>query len=127
MSYVRNIVALLFVVALIAVLTFLWVNRDGDPRERKELSWKDARSHVGDRVKACGPVAGVGRDEDDTFINVGFDFPDKRRLTIIVWDQPKFRAPNVGDVACATGKVTRHTGVPEIDVEDLDNLEIRAG
>lgn len=127
MSWVRNLVVLLFVVPLVAVLVFLWVDRDPDRGPRHEVSWKEARTHVGKKVRACGPVAGIGRDEDDTFINLGFDYPDKRRLTIVVWDHPGFRAPHAGDTACATGKVTRHRGAAEIEVSDLDNLEVRVG
>lgn len=84
------------------------------------LSWSNALDHVGDQGEVCGPVAGMGRSKDDTFINLGKDYPDPGRFTIVVWDDADFRPPREPDGlrACASGKISMYDGVAQIEVED---------
>jgi hypothetical protein len=92
-------------------------------------SWDNAGGRVGDEVRVCGPVEGVGRDEDDTFINLGKDYPDPDRFTIVIWDQADFRAPATSDTlhACVSGIVSEYDGVPQIEVQDGAKVDFSDG
>ena len=65
----------------------------------------------------------VGTDANDTFINVGRDYPDDDRFTIVLWDVGKTRLKkHEGDDVCATGEVTSYQGVPEMEFRSDDEL-----
>ena len=62
-----------------------------------------------------------------TFMNLGRDYPNPRRLTVLVWggDRANFpRAPErmfrAGSLICAQGRVTLYRGVAEIEVSLWD-------
>lgn len=83
---------------------------------------------VGSVATVRGPVAGTSYRPDvsgaPTFINLGKDFPDASRFTVIVWgearskfaDPPESLYSDVG--LCVRGRVADYRGVPEIEVRD---------
>jgi hypothetical protein len=91
------------------------------------VTWKTARQSVGDvvRVKARVVTSFYARSSRGrpTFVNLGYDHPDARRLTLVIWgaDRVNFpRAPErmfpAGTMVCAQGMVSTYRGVPEIEI-----------
>jgi hypothetical protein len=72
----------------------------------------------------CGPVKGVGHDGNDTFINVGFNYPDKERFTIVVWDLSLDVRRDVIE-ACGEGEISRYKGSTQVEVWDMDHLVLK--
>lgn len=89
------------------------------------VSWKNARQHVGRVVTVKGPVAGTyfatSSNGQPTFLNVGVDYPDNRRFTIVIWgsDRSRFGTPErrySGRTVCVRGVVEMYNGAPEIEL-----------
>ncbi len=59
-----------------------------------------------------------------TFLNVGKDYPDPGRFTVLIWgeDRANFSTPPedayAGVTICVTGSVQTYEGVPEVVVHD---------
>lgn len=87
------------------------------------VSWEQAEDFAGTSQRVCGPVAAVGRSDDDVFVNVGFDYPDPDRFTIVVWDVGSIDPIFPSTMVCATGEVTLYEGVPEIELTSQGSLE----
>jgi hypothetical protein len=94
-------------------------HRDQDEGRTHKVDWSDAEDVVGETTTVCGPVASVIFDGGDTFINVGADYPDPDRFTVIVWNET-YRAFAAGDDLCATGQVSEYQGA--IQLETLNAL-----
>lgn len=90
------------------------------------ISWDEAKDHIGDRIAVCGPVAGTfygssikGRP---TFLNVGEDYPSKRRFTVVIWGENRGNFPQApetyysGKTICVTGLIQEYEGIPQIEV-----------
>jgi len=96
------------------------------------VSWADASSVVGTVATVRGPVAGTSYRPDvngaPTFINLGKDYPDPSRFTAIVWgdarsnfsEPPESMFSGVG--LCVRGTVVDYQGVPEIEVQDPNQV-----
>jgi hypothetical protein len=91
------------------------------------ISWQSARQHVGQpvRVKARVVTAFYARSSRGrpTFLNLGYAYPDTRRLTVLVWGRNRVNFPRApeqmfraGTTICAQGVVKRYRGVAEIEV-----------
>jgi len=90
----------------------------------KVVSWDKAKDHVGEKVTVKGPVvAAVYKPKiksSPTFINIGKDYPDKGRFTVVIWgrDRDNFKTPPEklysGKTIEVTGEVITYKGVPEI-------------
>ena len=63
---------------------------------------------------------------NDTFINVGRDYPDTSRFVIVIWDDgPPAVASDVDEpFVCQTGDVTSYRGVPQIEVHDSSDVSV---
>src|SRR3712207_4248623 len=63
------------------------------------ISWDDALQHVGERQTIEGPVVGTvyvaSSNGQPTFLNVGRDYPDSGRFTVVIWgdDRDNFAPP----------------------------------
>jgi hypothetical protein len=98
------------------------------------VGWTDAKSVEGQEAVVRGTVAATSYRPDvngePTFINVGKDYPDPARFTIVIWgeDRASFSsAPEVlydGAKVCATGSVTKYGGLPQMNVTSEDQIEI---
>jgi hypothetical protein len=91
------------------------------------VSWKAARSSVGQVVRVKARVASVAyartSNGKPTFINLGAAYPNPRRLTILIWGRNRVNFPRApermfrpGQMICAQGRVTLYRGVAEIEV-----------
>jgi len=88
-----------------------------------QVWWDEARDHVGEDAYVCGPVAGVGQDADDIFIDLGRRYPDNGRTTIIVWDVGWMDVPN--GTACAMGRISTYGGRPQVEVWSAADVTFR--
>lgn len=107
----------------LAVVSFAGCSATDDDSDLQTIEWSEADDHVGETVRVCGPVAGTAQDGDDTFLNLGADYPAEDRFVIVVWDQGDYEVPEGNQRACATGDVTEYEGVPQLEVRDTSDLE----
>ncbi|RMH13023.1 MAG: hypothetical protein D6701_12760 [Gemmatimonadetes bacterium] len=101
------------------------------------VDWSEAGRHLGELVKIRGRIVGArylpavpGRP---TFLNVGRDFPDPSRLTLVVWGSNRENFPVAPEqaylnrVVCVYGRVENHDGQLEIEVDAPGDLEVSQG
>ncbi len=98
------------------------------------ISWRDARAHVGERVTVRGRVAGTlyAQDVDGqpTFLNLGRDYPDPERVTVVIWGKDRGRFPGppesvyAGRTICATGMLELYEGVAELEVSASTQIDV---
>lgn len=105
--------------ALVAALSVPWLA--GCAGDAPRVEWDEAASHIGERARVCGPVAGVGHDKNDSFINLGVNYPDPARFTIVAWDDPDAGDDlAVGSRICVDGEISSYEGLPQIEANDGD-------
>ena len=92
-------------------------------------SWDEAKSVVGETTTVCGPLASARYDASSraTFLNIGVDYPDPDRFTIVMWDlSPEDPAalddPPIGLETCGTGLVSLYRGVVQIELSSTSGL-----
>lgn len=85
------------------------------------IPWQSAKDFVGKGATVCGPVAGVGSSEDDVFLNIGRDYPDPSRFTIVVYDVGSMEVPKEA-TACVTGTVEQYQDHAQIEVRSASDV-----
>jgi hypothetical protein len=80
-----------------------------------KIQWNQASAHLGEFATVCGPVAGMRQTDNAFFMNLGVDFPNEHRFTVVVWDQVgsaqnSFRDSDI----CVTGNITSFRRLPQI-------------
>ena len=92
-------------------------------------TWDDAVSVVGESATVCGPLVSARYDSSSraTFLNLGEDYPDPDRFTIVVWgSSPQGSAllddPPVGLETCGSGEVSLYQGVAQIEMSSTSGL-----
>lgn len=88
------------------------------------ISWDQAGQHVGESMTVEGLVISTRyasfSNGQPTFLNVGADYPDPTRFTVVIWgeDRSNFTtAPETAYAAkkiCVTGVIQTYEGVAEI-------------
>jgi micrococcal nuclease len=99
--------------------------------EPQRIDASDASEHVGEVAEVCGEVASAaylpsvgGRP---TFLNFERPYPDQV-FTVVIWGRSRSgfdgRPEQLfdGKQVCVTGKITEHEGVPQIVVEDAEQI-----
>lgn len=96
------------------------------------ISWQEAASHVGEVVRVYGPVIDVTYASSErgqpTFLNVGRAFPDRSRLTLVIWgvDRGSFEpSPEMAFLAkdvCVLGEIRRFGGSAAMDLATPENV-----
>lgn len=99
------------------------VTDEPDTATIDSVSWDRATDFVGTSQRVCGPLAAIGNSDDDVFLNIGYDYPDPARFTIVVWDVGSVYSILPGTTVCATGTITMYEGVPEIELRSADLVE----
>jgi hypothetical protein len=90
--------------------------------DAERVEWDEADRHLGERVKVCGPLADLGHDSDDTFLNVGAPYPSSDRFVVVLWQQADVDlVVDDGYEVCALGEVSRYQGVAQIEVWEEDH------
>lgn len=105
-------------------------------------SWDEASSKVGETAEVCGPLVSYHHAPketgDPTFLNLGADYDDPTRFTIVVWDS----GTEVTDMleglstdglkTCATGEVSLYeeevaqielTSASDLSFPELDEVD----
>ncbi len=98
------------------------------------IPWHEAADHVGERATVEGLVAGTtyaaDTDGKPTFLNLGVDYPDKRRSTVVIWGDDRGAFPEPPEDAyadrtiCATGTIELYRAIPEIEVSSPGQIEV---
>ncbi|MBD3924284.1 hypothetical protein IEZ26_06595 [Nocardioides cavernae] len=98
------------------------------------ISWDEAAAKVGDDAEVCGALRSVSFDSDSeaTFFNLGRDYPDPDRFTIVVWSSEPDLAESYqwateapAPTICAEGTVSSYKGVAQIELDSDDNIAIQ--
>lgn len=88
------------------------------------VPWNQAVDYAWTIQRVCGPLAGGGNSEGDVFLNLGRDYPDKQRFQIVVWDVGGLEPIDGGVTLCASGQITLHEGVAQIELTDPGLIEV---
>ena len=90
------------------------------------IPWSEAKYHIGDRVTVYGNVVSTryasSSNGKPTFINIGRDYPDSARFTVVIWGSCRSNfstSPEVyyrGKTIYVTGLITEYNGVAQIEV-----------
>lgn len=112
-------------------------HRGGDDRSsascRGAVSWQSARQYVGRYATIKGPVAGTkfasSSNGSPTFLNLGVDYPSSRRVTVVIWNDNRWRfgRPEIryrGRTVCVRGFVDTYGGVPEIEATSTSQIAV---
>ena len=120
------------VTASLVFLAFLWVLCAPLPAQQK-LTAAQAKDHIGEEAVVCGVVASTryaatsrGRP---TFLNLDRPYPNQV-FTVVIWgeNRAKFGKPEVdyeGKRICVTGTITSYRGVPQIVVDEPEQIKIQ--
>lgn len=118
-------------IQLLDELGFCTGGSTGDPPDASEetqpgggIAWNDASAHVGAVQRVCGPLAGIGGSDDDVFLNIGRDYPDPNRFTIVVWDIGGVEPVEAGTTVCVSGLITQYEGVAQIQLRSTSQVEL---
>jgi hypothetical protein len=115
----------------VAITTTTATATTGTPRALTTLSltckgavgWNRAASFVGRVATVSGRVAGTkyasSSNGSPTFLNVGVDYPDPNRFTIVIWieNRSAFGRPETryrGHTICVRGLISSYAGGAEI-------------
>jgi hypothetical protein len=100
----------------------------------ESVSWSKAKRHVGEVQRIEGPVVGAvyasTSNGQPTFLNIGRDYPNRQRFTVVIWgdDRPSFGfAPEKrysGRQVCIRGRISTFRGVPQIIAASPSDIEI---
>lgn len=101
-------------------------------RHPDAISWKKAYDHVGETVTIKGTVKGIfqstGSNGSPTFINIGRDYPEDGRVTVLVWEENLSNFDDLyayeGEKVFVTGEIYMYDGVAQIEVSDPDQIEV---
>ena len=98
------------------------------------LAWDQAGAHVGEDVTVEGPIVAVYYDKtiegDPTFMNMGVDYPDRGRCTVIIWGEDLSAFPEApkglydGKAIRVSGEVSEYQKAPAIMVSSPDAIEV---
>jgi hypothetical protein len=88
---------------------------------------------IGRTAAIKGRVAGAfyarSSNGRPTFLNLGRDYPDSRRFTVVIWgrNRSSFGAPERryrGKTICVVGYVSTYRGVPEIEATRPSQIRV---
>ena len=99
------------------------------------ISWEEASSHIGERVSVCGEVKDweyrSGSNGRPTYIDMGTAYPNRSRVTIVIWEEDRDAFPGildntgyVGKTVCVTGEIYEYEGVCYIKAESPSQIEV---
>lgn len=89
-----------------------------------DISWEQAINHAGTHQRVCGPLAGTRSSHDDVFLNIGVDYPDPARFTIVIWDVGGIEPVAGGSRLCTSGTISVYEGVAQIELRDPADVEV---
>lgn len=106
---------------------------DNEADGQDYIEWYDAQNYIGEYLTVHGVVAGThyasSSNGAPTFINVGSDYPDTSRLTVLIWGQYRYNFPQEPELMYdgmeifVTGFISEYEGVAQIEVTDPEQIE----
>ena len=101
-------------------------------QDENTITWSEAASYVGEHATVCGPVISAryvpSSKGAPTFINVGADYPDENRFTVVIWGNdrelfgPSPESDYLGETICVTGAIILFDRIVEIEVSDPSQI-----
>lgn len=98
------------------------------------ITWDQASAHIGEQATIAGPTISTVYASDSrgqpTFLNIGKDYPDFGRFTVVIWgyDRDNFSfMPEVeynSKMICVTGLVETYKGIPQIVADTAGDITI---
>ena len=105
-----------------------------EPTATATYAWSDARAHMGETATFTGPVVATiyekGIENHPTFLNIGVDYPDVSRLSVIIWEKDRSAFPEAPEVMYAnktirvTGKVIEYQTATAIEISSPDSIKV---
>ena len=105
-----------------------------DTEEENVISWEEAKSHIGEYITVVGDVKGTKYASESngkpTFLDIGVDYPDPNRFTIVIWGNKRSNFTNApetyysGKTIEVYGEIVLYNGVAEIEVDSEDDISI---
>jgi hypothetical protein len=97
------------------------------------VSWQNAHRMIGRYATIKGRVAGTTyastSNGSPTFLNIGADYPNSRRVTAVIWreNRARFRRPEIryrGRTVCIRGYVDTYGGAVSIELESPSQITV---
>jgi DNA/RNA endonuclease YhcR with UshA esterase domain len=98
------------------------------------INWTEAGQHIGETVTVYGTVAGSTyastSNGQPTFINIGVDYPDTSRVSVVIWGEDRGNFPKapesmyLGKTICVTGEVYIYSGACNIKVQSSSQIQV---
>jgi DNA/RNA endonuclease YhcR with UshA esterase domain len=97
------------------------------------IPWDQAKNHIGENTTVYGPVVSTkyatGSTGKPTFLNIGLDYPNPNRFTVVIWVEYRGNftvAPEVlyaGKTIYVTGTIKPYQGSTEMEVESPSQIK----
>lgn len=107
---------------------------DKGRRDSDALSCEMAKDFIGEKAIVKGSVENINYATETsgspTFIDLGYEYPDKRRVTIVIWEENYSKVAEIvddlfyGDIIYVTGTLEEYGGAVQIEVSDADQIEL---
>ncbi len=98
------------------------------------IPWDQAKSHIGENATVNGPVLGgkwaTSSKGQPTFLNVGRNYPDPARFTVLIWGENRANFPGppetyyAGKTISVTGLIESYQGSAEIIVSSPSQIQV---
>ena len=97
------------------------------------VGWQNARRVIGHVATIRGYVAGTRyarySNGSPTFLNIGVNYPNSRRVTVVIWQEnrSRFGRPEsryLRRTICVRGFVDTYAGVPELEATSPSQIAI---
>lgn len=109
-------------------------NADEQDVPEGAIPWQEASRHIGETVTIYGPVADAEFADTSsgqpTFIDLGAAYPDKNRVSMVVWGEDRDAFPEApesmyaGCTICVTGEIYIYNDVCNIKVTSPSQVQV---
>jgi hypothetical protein len=135
----RRVLTMLLVVVLATLLSATLVaaaGASGAPAAKgvAYIHWYQAKQHIGHHGTVGGPVKATIYEKrvsgHPTFLNIGRDYPNKARFTVVIWEKYRRAFPfrpeveYAGHTLLVTGKIRMYEGCAEMFVRSPAAIKI---
>lgn len=137
----KRIVFIISIVLFISITSCTSTSGASVPTSASEVildstvDWDDAKSYIGEFKKVCGPVVdshyASSSNGQPTFINVGKEYPDPDRFTVVIWGRYRGNFASspeqyyLGKTICVNGLIEEYEGVSQIEANSPSQIEIK--
>lgn len=98
-----------------------------------DIQWNEAKYYIGEYMTVCGPVIdshyASTSSGQPTFLNIGKDYPDLDRFTVVIWGDNRGNFPSppedyyLGKNIGVTGLITEYEGIAQIEVSTPSQIK----